>query len=94
MNNESFICVNCGKTVEPAKIGIRNHCPHCLHSVHTDIFLNDNANSCHGLMRPVAMEIKNDKPVILFKCSICDKVIGAPTALDDNYDEILKLYKK
>ena len=35
--DEAFTCINCGKEVSPLGYTTRDHCPHCLYSIHIDI---------------------------------------------------------
>lgn len=93
-NDNSFICVNCGKMVDKLNYTSRNHCPHCLHSLHVDIVPGDRANECKGLMVPIAVENNAKKGyVIVYKCSKCGEVKRNKSAEDDNFDEILKVSK-
>jgi len=55
---ENFICRHCGAIVEGN--GYTDHCPHCLWSQHRDINPGDRKEKCHGLMKPVGVEIKKD----------------------------------
>lgn len=89
----AFICKNCGFEVkENDNFKGRNHCPKCLFSLHLDIFPNDNANSCHGLMQPVGTLENEDKELlILHKCLQCGKTSRAKAAFDDSYDKILEI---
>lgn len=99
MNNQddkpkaiAFVCEACGKSVSVLKVGVRNHCPHCLCSLHTDIFPGDNANECHGLMVAVSTLYDEDENMLLLhKCTSCGKTARARVEMDDNYDEILKI---
>ena len=93
-DNQEFICLNCGHVVKPLKMGIRNHCPKCLYSLHLDIFPNDNANDCHGLMAPVhTLQNEDGELLIVHKCLNCGKSARAKVALDDDYDIVLKIIK-
>ena len=51
---ENFVCENCGEKVEGN--GYTNHCPNCLWSKHVDINPGDRAETCHGLLKPIAVE--------------------------------------
>ena len=42
--DEAFTCINCGKEVSPLGYTTRDHCPHCLYSIHIDIMPGDRAN--------------------------------------------------
>ena len=74
-NDEGFICKNCEKTVEPLRYSSRNHCPHCLHSLHLDIMPGDRLNECGGVLEPFLTEpdSKNSKNgwIIHFRCVEC-----------------------
>lgn len=90
--SEKFKCINCHAVVEPLNFGIRNHCNKCLFSLHLDIFPNDNANACHGLMKPVEILYNEENEMLLLhKCISCGKTSRAKVALDDNYNEIYKI---
>nr|WP_321573625.1 RNHCP domain-containing protein [Enterococcus gallinarum] len=47
---DSFICEECGRPVNPENAGSqhRNHCPHCLTSLHADTLPGDRASLCKG----------------------------------------------
>jgi RNHCP domain len=51
----------------------RNHCPWCLWSKHVDAARpGDRAGVCRGLMRPVAVEHRSGKGmVIVHRCTVC-----------------------
>lgn len=88
-----FICKNCNfEVVKSENFKGRNHCPKCLYSLHLDIFPNDNANSCHGLMQPVGtLQTEENELLIIHKCSTCDKSSRAKVVFDDNYEKILEI---
>lgn len=90
--NESFACLNCGKEVEKAKSGYRNHCPFCLCSLHVDVFPGDRLENCHGIMDPVGLNQKHNEWIITHRCRVCGKKQNNKTAGDDSKDEILKLF--
>lgn len=88
MINESFICENCGKTVEKHLTwSARNHCPFCLYSKHLDDeFPGDRASNCHSLMKPIWIDNKKNKWwMIKHKCLKCGKEILNKVAVDDNF---------
>ena len=64
-NDNAFVCENCGKSVNPLKYTSRNHCPHCLCSIHVDINPGDRQNSCKGLQQPIAVEISPKKGYVI-----------------------------
>ena len=59
--DNGFECVNCGKIVKPLGYTSRNHCPHCLCSLHVDVDPGDRANSCKGMMTPIGIEYNAKK---------------------------------
>lgn len=71
--NTGFPCVNCGRMVQPNTAGsYRNHCPHCLCSVHLDEVPGDRASACGGLMEPVGVKYHTAKGwQLIHKCSKC-----------------------
>jgi len=90
--DEEFICENCGKTVGKLGYTCRNHCDYCLHSKHVDINPGDRAETCHGLLEPIGIEMSNKKGyVIIYKCKKCGQIRKNKAAKDDNMDLIIKL---
>ena len=71
--NEGFACVACGADVPPTEHGKpRNHCPHCLVSLHVDDVPGDRAATCGGLMVPLRYEIASRGTlVIVHRCHAC-----------------------
>jgi len=86
---ENFNCQNCGTAV--VGDGYTNHCPACLHSKDVDINPGDRAATCHGLMKPVSIEIKSDDYIILHVCEKCGKERKNKSAANDSFDMILKV---
>lgn len=94
-NDNSFVCINCGKMVEKLKYTSRNHCPHCLHSLHVDIVPGDRKNTCKGILKPIAIESSSKKGyVIVFKCEKCGEIGRNKSADDDNFEAMLEISKK
>ena len=94
-NDNEFICINCGKKVEKLKYTSRDHCNHCLHSLHVDITPGDRENKCRGLLVPVNVELNSKKgEVIVYKCSKCGQEVRNIVASDDNRDEIYNVIKR
>jgi DNA-directed RNA polymerase subunit RPC12/RpoP len=88
--NESFVCVQCGKTVTQAAKTCRNHCPFCFASLHVDGKVpGDRASACGGKMHPIAYELRNGSIKILFRCASCGKQHRNKRALDDNIDNVI-----
>jgi len=91
-NDNGFICLNCGKEVTPLKYTSRNHCPHCLYSLHVDIIPGDRANSCKALMQPISVETDSKKGyIITYKCTKCGEIKRNKSAIDDDFNVILKI---
>ena len=61
---EDFVCANCGAKIKGN--GYTNHCPACLWSKHVDINPGDRASVCGGLMKPIDIELKKGKYVLLY----------------------------
>ena len=87
---EDFICEKCGKKVKGK--GYTDHCPECLWSKHVDINPGDRKSKCGGSMEPISVEVKNDKYIIYYHCIKCGFKHRVKSTLDDNLDEIIKLF--
>lgn len=93
-NDSGFVCVNCGREIKKLGVTSRNHCPHCLHSLHVDIVPGDRANPCRGELVPIAVENNSKKGyVIVFKCTKCGKIVRNKSAPDDDFDALLEVSK-
>ena len=69
-NDNEFICVNCNQKVEKLKYTSRDHCNHCLYSIHVDITPGDRANDCKGILVPInVIETSKKGKVIIYRCS-------------------------
>ena len=93
-NDSGFICANCGKEVGPLGYTSRNHCPHCLFSLHVDIMPGDRKNSCGGILEPVLSEPCPDPKksfVITFRCRKCGGLVRNRAANDDDTKLLIKL---
>lgn len=90
--DEGFICKNCNKKVDKLGYTSRDHCLHCLCSLHVDILPGDRKETCHGILRPISVELDNKKGyVIIYKCDKCGSIRKNKAAIDDNMDLIIKL---
>lgn len=91
--NENFNCKHCGKTVSKLKSGCRNHCPHCLYSLHVDETIpGDRLSKCLGLMAPTNVDYSGKKGyMIMHTCTVCKKQIRNKAADDDNIDILIEL---
>lgn len=83
--NVGFECAHCGRAVPPLANGsIRNHCPHCLWSLHVDVFPGDRASDCRGPLEPVGVEHSGKKGwTVVHRCRSCGEVRRNKAALDD-----------
>ena len=91
MIDESFICENCGKQVEPLHYTARDHCPYCLFSLHVDINPGDRLCECKGKLVPVGLKKHRDSYKIVYVCQKCDQRKINIMANDDNNDLIIEL---
>ena len=92
--DEGFICLNCGRKVEPLLYTSRDHCPYCLYSIHVDINPGDRLNTCLGLLKPIDIEKYKDSYKIIYKCEKCGIIHKNIMAKDDDFDIIVKLSVK
>lgn len=90
----AFTCANCGRPV-PIKatgIGHRNHCPHCLHSVHLDDVPGDRAACCGAVMDPVTVWVRRaGEWALVHRCRACGRLSSNRIAGDDNETLLLSL---
>ena len=83
----AFLCTHCENTVPGSAPGTshRNHCPHCLWSLHVDLKTGDRRSACRGAMEPVAIGIQpNGEWSILHRCQRCGMIRMNRIAGDDN----------
>ncbi len=95
-NDQGFVCVNCGRQVEPLEYSSRDHCPFCLCSLHVDVTPGDRANPCQGLLRPVGAEPDAKKGFIIrYRCQKCGKFTRCRAALGrgqaDDMERLIQL---
>ncbi|TSC94205.1 MAG: hypothetical protein Athens071425_227 [Parcubacteria group bacterium Athens0714_25] len=90
-NIEDFVCGNCGAQIEGN--GYTNHCPFCLWSKHVDKNPGDREEKCHGMMKPVSIQMKNGKQIIIHKCQKCGFEKSNKVSKTDNFEKILELMK-
>ena len=90
--DEEFICENCGKKVDKLGYTSRDHCPYCLCSKHVDCLPGHRKEECHGVLKPVQVELDSKKGyVIVYKCSKCGAIRRNKAAEDDDKDLLIKL---
>lgn len=91
-NDDSFVCLHCGKEVPPLGYTSRNHCPFCLWSIHVDINPGDRANPCRGALRPTRSEPDPKKGfVVIHRCERCGEIRRNKAAADDDRSLLIKL---
>jgi ribosome biogenesis GTPase len=96
-SDSSFECAHCGAHVVPEGAGTRhrNHCPHCLWSVHLDRRPGDRASYCEGQMEPIAIWIRHGGEwAVIHRCSECGTLASNRIAADDNELLLLSLAVK
>lgn len=91
-NDNEFICVNCNSKVERLKYTSRDHCNHCLYSIHIDITPGDRANDCLGILVPInVVETSKKGKVIIYRCNKCGAEVRNIVAEDDSSEAIYKI---
>ncbi len=58
----------------------KDHCPHCLCSIHQDILPRDNKSNCMGVLKPLS----RTENKIIHKCDKCGAIQYNPIYEDDN----------
>lgn len=94
---QHFICQACGAEISLAGAGSRhrNHCPHCLCSVHLDNAPGDRAANCGGIMEPIGVWVRdNSEWALLHRCQRCGVIHSNRIAADDNLFKLLSLAVK
>ena len=83
----AFLCAHCRNTIPGTAPGTahRNHCPHCLWSLHVDLQSGDRRSGCRGEMEPVAVCVQpNGEWSLLHRCRRCGMIRMNRIAGDDN----------
>jgi predicted Zn-ribbon and HTH transcriptional regulator len=87
-------CRNCGRDfpLEAPGTRNRNHCPHCLHSVHLDNTPGDRAARCGGIMEPLAVAARrNGEWLLIHRCRKCGTLHANRSAGDDNAVALMQI---
>ena len=87
MSGTAFLCTHCDHTIPGTAPGTahRNHCPHCLWSLHVDLKTGDRRSACRGPMEPIAVGIQaNGEWSLLHRCQRCGLIRMNRIAGDDN----------
>lgn len=91
-NDDSFVCVHCGRNVEKLGYSSRNHCPFCLWSLHVDENPGDRASKCGAPMKPVSAAPDAKKGYIIYhKCTKCGEIKRNRAALDGKQSDDISL---
>ncbi|MER6910559.1 RNHCP domain-containing protein [Streptomyces sp. NPDC000594] len=92
---DAFRCVGCRLDIPVAAPGTahRNHCPHCLASLHLDARVpGDRAAGCRGRMTPLGLSARPDGEwLIIHRCLSCDGLSANRIAGDDNPLSLIRL---
>ncbi|EME96878.1 RNHCP domain-containing protein [Streptomyces mobaraensis NBRC 13819 = DSM 40847] len=90
-----FRCAGCRLAVSLAAPGTahRNHCPHCLVSLHVDGRVpGDRAASCRGRMEALSLSVRPDGEwLIIHECRSCGELSANRIAGDDNALVLMRL---
>lgn len=92
--DEAFICEHCNQCVPAAAPGTqhRNHCPHCLWSLHVDTGVGDRRAGCRGQMEPIAIWVQpRGEWSIVHRCRRCNTTRANRVAGDDNEVALLSI---
>ena len=93
-NDNSFKCEHCGSQVEKLGYTSRDHCNHCLYSLHVDVTPGDRENKCKGLLKPVNIVTTKNKTQIEYICLSCGQRVRNIVAEDDNQEVILNIIRE
>ena len=91
---DGFRCRQCSRPVPASASGThhRNHCPHCLWSLHVDREPGDRRSPCQGLMEPVAIWVRQKGEwALVHRCEKCGTFGSNRIAGDDNQFALLSI---
>ncbi|MEW2353127.1 RNHCP domain-containing protein [Spirillospora sp. NPDC029432] len=92
---DTFRCAGCRLDVPLDAPGTahRNHCPHCLTSLHLDARVpGDRRAGCRGRMVPLSLTVRPDGEwMIIHHCLACGELGANRIAGDDNALALLRL---
>ncbi|MEU9337703.1 RNHCP domain-containing protein [Streptomyces sp. NPDC048290] len=90
-----FRCVSCRLDVSATAPGTahRNHCPHCLASLHVDHRTpGDRASPCRGRMEALGLSVRPDGEwMIIHQCQSCGELSTNRIAGDDHALTLVRL---
>ncbi|MET7327849.1 RNHCP domain-containing protein [Nonomuraea sp. NPDC005650] len=94
-HGEAFRCVSCRLDVPMIAPGTahRNHCPHCLTSLHVDRRVpGDRRAVCRGRMAALSITVRPDGEwLIIHLCQSCGELSANRIAGDDNALALLRI---
>ncbi|MBC8107249.1 MAG: RNHCP domain-containing protein [Anaerolineae bacterium] len=94
---DDFVCRRCRRPVNAESYGTRhrNHCPHCLWSLHLDNTPGDRMSACGASMEPIAVWVRQDGEwAIVHRCESCGHLRTNRVAGDDNPWTMMSLAAK
>jgi len=94
---DSFICIHCGAPVSAWAPGTRqrNHCPHCLHSIHIDITPGDRRELCRGVLEPIGLWVREGGDnALLHRCKRCGTLRSNRLAGDDDESTLRRIAER
>jgi hypothetical protein len=94
---QPYFCSNCKEIVDipDSGTGQRNHCPHCLWSLHVDRRNGDRGSACRSPMEPIAVWVKpTGEWAVVHRCTGCGALRANRIAGDDNEVLLLSLALK
>ncbi|MEU3219389.1 RNHCP domain-containing protein [Streptomyces sp. NPDC006971] len=92
---DAFRCVGCRLDVPLNAPGTahRNHCPHCLTSLHVDRRIpGDRASECRGRMAALSLSVRPDGEwALIHECLSCGELSVNRIAGDDNALALMRM---
>ncbi|MFG1709959.1 RNHCP domain-containing protein [Nonomuraea sp. M3C6] len=92
---DAFRCAGCSLDVPMIAPGTahRNHCPHCLTSLHVDHRIpGDRRAACRGRMTALSVTVRQDGEwLIIHHCQSCGELSANRIAGDDNALALLRV---
>ncbi len=93
--DEDFTCSHCQADVAAHGRTARDHCPHCLRSLHVDVVPGDRAAGCGGILDPVGADKRGQEISIRYTCRTCGADRRNRAILDgatpDDWDAVVAL---
>ena len=96
-SSAGFVCRRCKRAVPAESYGTRqrNHCPHCLWSLHLDEHAGDRGATCGALMEPIGIWVKRDGEwAVIHRCTACGTLRTNRIAGDDDPWAMMSLAAK